>query len=188
MIVPPTTVRRAGAKDAAELVRLRHAMFRAVAGAGAGSRPGEADDTSWYEAAHAALHDQMGRGVLAAFVVDDPLSTPPGGAPGGASDGASDGPGGPRLVASALVALHERLPGPGFPRGTGGSMSSVYVEEGHRRRGLARAVVSAGLEWLEARGAEVVDLHASPQAAGLYRSLGFAEPPSLSLRRLRDST
>lgn len=63
-------------------------------------------------------------------------------------------------------------------------MSSVFVEPTHRGRGLARAVVSAGVAWLDEQGAEVVDLHATPQAETLYRSLGFAEPASAALRRL----
>ncbi|WP_444826193.1 GNAT family N-acetyltransferase [Arthrobacter sp. H41] len=37
-------------------------------------------------------------------------------------------------------------------------MSSVFVEPAHRGRGFARAVVSAGLSWLDGQGAEVVDL------------------------------
>lgn len=46
-------------------------------------------------------------------------------------------------------------------------------------------MVSAGLAWLDEQGAEIVDLNATPQAARLYMSLGFAEPPSRSLRKVR---
>jgi GNAT superfamily N-acetyltransferase len=60
------------------------------------------------------------------------------------------------LLACFVVTLEDRLPGPGFPRGTSGSMSSVFVAREHRGRGLARAVVSAGLTWLDEMSAEVV--------------------------------
>ena len=66
-------------------------------------------------------------------------------------------------------------------------MSSVFVVPEHRGRGLARAVVSAGLSWLDEMGAEVVDLHATPDAERLYRSLGFSEARSLALRRVHHS-
>ncbi len=174
-------VRRAGPTDAAELVRLRHAMFRAAAAAGAASKPAAVEDTSWQQAAVAAVADQMQRDVLAAFVVDDPAAaaspTPTGTSPNG----------GPPIIACAIAAVREHLPGPGLPAGLNGTMSSVYVDEPHRGRGLARAVVTAGLGWLDSRGAEIVDLQATSGAIVLYRSLGFAEPPSLSLRRVRQA-
>lgn len=170
VIVDEAVVRRAGAGDIPELVRLRHAMFRAMAAAGAAGRPDQVEDAAWYLAAGRALDEQMRRGVLAAFVVDAP-------GPGAGSDSRP-------LVACAVASLEERLPGPGFPRGLAGSMSSVFVEPTHRGRGVARAVVSAGVAWLDEQGAEVVDLHATPQAEALYRSLGFAEPASAALRRL----
>ena len=164
----PCSVRRAEARDAAELVRLRHGMFLAMAERATDDRPREVDDTSWYAAAITEVEQQMSHGVLAAFVVDE-----------------RDG--GATLVAAAIATLHRHLPGPAFPRGLRGSVSSVFVEEACRRQGLARLVVSAGLEWLDEQGAELVDLHATPQALGLYRSLGFVERSAPSLRRLRMS-
>ena len=171
-------VRQAGVGDVPELVRLRHAMFRAMASTGAAGRPEHVEDTSWYPAAHQALEERMRRELLAAFVID---------AADDAADPATGRAEGRWLVACAVVALEERLPGPGFPRGLSGSMSSVFVEPAHRGRGLARAVISAGLAWLDEQGAEVVDLHAT-QAEALYRSLGFAEPASSALRRLSSQT
>ena len=165
-------VRAAGPGDVSELVRLRHAMFRAMANAGAAGSPEDVEDTSWYSAAHQAIQEKMVRGVLGAFVIDaNPVL----------SAASSDRP---PLLACAVATLEERLPGPGFPRGLSGSMSSVFVEPAHRGRGFARAVVSASVSWLEEKGAEVVDLHATPDAEGLYRSLSFTEPRSVALRRL----
>ncbi|OUM45279.1 GNAT family N-acetyltransferase [Arthrobacter agilis] len=164
-------VRKARPEDAPELVRLRHAMFLAMAEAGAAGRAQDVDDTSWYPAAQEAIASRIAQGTLAAFVIDEKPDIN-----GNHQHG--------RLSACAVVTLEDRLPGPGFPRGTSRSMSSVFVEPEQRGRGLARAVVSAGLSWLDEMNAEVVDLHATPDAAHLYRSLGFTEARSLALRRL----
>lgn len=165
-------MRKAQPNDSFELVRLRHEMFRAMAEAGAAGRPQDVEDSSWYPAAQEAIASRIGQGTLAAFVIDDVK-------PDASKDHMRV-----RLLACAVVTLERRLPGPGFPTGTTGSMSSVYVAPECRGRGLARAVVSAGLSWLDEMGAEVVDLHA-PNAAPLYRSLGFSEARSLSLRRIK---
>ncbi|MFD1845175.1 GNAT family N-acetyltransferase [Arthrobacter flavus] len=179
-IVPMTNsvkVRSADLEDVLEMVRMRHAVFRSMADAGAASRPEEIEDTSWYVNAKEAIAHQINRGTLGAFVIDaESSSLHPA--------NAASRP----LSACAIATLDERLPGPGFPQGLSGSMSSVFVEPTHRGRGYARLVVSAGISWLESRGAEVVDLHATPQATQLYRALGFTEPRSLSLRRVFTST
>ena len=164
----PRPVRPADAGDLTEVIRLRQAMFGEMASAGVAARPASVQDTSWHEAARAVLTEHLSAGTSAAFVIE-------------AEHGGT-------LIACAVAGLDRRLPGPGFPTGLSGGMSSVYVEPAHRGRGLARAVAGAALDWLTAHGAEVVDIHATPAATPLYRSLGFAEPGSLSLRRLTDST
>lgn len=146
-------------------------MFRAMAKAGAAGRAQDVNDTSWYLAAQEAIASRITQGTLAAFVIDEK------------PDPNGDDPHS-RLSACTVVTLDDRLPGPGFPRGTSGSMSSVFVIPEQRGRGLARAVVTAALSWLDEMKAEVVDLHASPDAVHLYRSLGFSEARSLALRRL----
>lgn len=172
LMMDPVPVRKARPDDAPELVRLRHAMFQAMAAAGAASRPQDTDDTSWYPAAEEAIVSRITQGTLAAFVIDDKAA------------GVARNHEGAVLLACSVVSLENRLPGPGFPRGISGSMSTVFVAPAHRGLGLARAVVSAGLEWLSKMGAEVVDLHATPDAESLYRSLGFSEAPSLALRQI----
>jgi GNAT superfamily N-acetyltransferase len=171
--VRPGEVRRAGVDDAADVVRLRQAMFEAMASAGAAARPEDAASTGWHPAGIRELERQFAEERSAAFVVDGPR--PNGGR-------AVQRPG--QLIACAVATLDQRLPGPGFPTGLSGSMHTVFVETPYRRHGLARLVVSAGLAWLSERGAETVDLHATPDAEPLYRSLGFTEPRSVALRWL----
>lgn len=162
-------IRRAAVDDVAELVRLRHAMFRDMAKSGAATRPDAVEDTSWHATAAEMLRLHLTDDSLVACVIDDPHGR----------HGA-----GPRLIGCAVAQLSNRLPGPGFPTGLSGSLSTVYVEPAHRVRGCGRVLTQAVLDWLQAAEAEVVDLHATPHSEELYRSLGFAEPASLAMRRL----
>ena len=55
---------------------------------------------------------------------------------------------------------------------------TLAVEPAHRRRGLARGLLHAGLELAAAAGAEVAFLEVAadnPAALGLYRGMGFEE-------------
>ncbi|MFD1847466.1 GNAT family N-acetyltransferase [Arthrobacter flavus] len=144
-----------------------------MASAGAAGRPEEIEDSSWYTKAQEAIAAQINSGTLCVFVIDaEPSSR------------SSANTSGRSLSACAIATLEERLPGPGFPRGLSGSMSSVFVEPTHRGRGYARLVVSAGLSWLDIRGAEVVDLHATPKQPSstcLWDSPSPALYPSVAL-------
>jgi GNAT superfamily N-acetyltransferase len=51
---------------------------------------------------------------------------------------------------------------------------NVYTEPAHRRRGLARRLMVAMLDWLREQGYGTVSLHASDYGRPLYESLGFA--------------
>lgn len=175
MIGRPVIPRRGDPLDADELIRLRHAMFRSMTAVGVAANPRAVEDNSWYPAAKKALHAHMQAGSLAAFVIDAEAR------PVRAQDVRP-------LAGCAIAALEERLPGPGFPLGCSGWISSVFVEPAERGRGLARTMTMAAMEWLDGQGAEVIDLQATPVAEHLYRSLGFREPASLSLRSVRSTT
>lgn len=54
-----------------------------------------------------------------------------------------------------------------------GNIVNVYTEPAFRRRGLARRLVLAALQFSRERGADAVILHASPEGRALYESLGF---------------
>jgi GNAT superfamily N-acetyltransferase len=54
-----------------------------------------------------------------------------------------------------------------------GNILNVYTEHGHRRRGLARQLVTAVVEWCGTKGIHVVILHSSEQGRRLYEALGF---------------
>src|SRR5579862_9802185 len=60
--------------------------------------------------------------------------------------------------------------GPGSPRG---NIVNVYTHPEHRRRGLARRLMHAALDWSRENGIRSVILHASQEGRPLYESLGF---------------
>lgn len=79
--------------------------------------------------------------------------------------------------------IHQ-IPGPGFPTGRMGLISSVVVDPVWRGRGIGSTVSRELLQWLGTQRVEVVDLLASSEAAAMYRNLGFTEPVSTALRYL----
>jgi GNAT superfamily N-acetyltransferase len=50
---------------------------------------------------------------------------------------------------------------------------NVYTEREFRRRGIARMIMQAILQWIKERGLRSVNLHASPEGRALYENLGF---------------
>jgi len=59
-----------------------------------------------------------------------------------------------------------------------GGFGEVSTLPAYRRRGLATALLRAALRWHENEGLWYSALHAASAAAGIYRSLGFAEVPT----------
>ncbi|WP_052426094.1 GNAT family N-acetyltransferase [Cellulomonas carbonis] len=170
----PPRVRPATPDDVDELVRLRHEMFRDMAASGAYRRGDDIEDTSWYASARDYVLTGLETGVLIAYVADAHV----------AADDVEPAPAGaPRLTGCAVVSFETRMPGPGTPLGLVGWVSTVYVAPQSRGQGLARELVQACLDWSEEHGVETVHLHATADAEGLYRSLGFGEIRSTALRR-----
>lgn len=156
--VDELTARRAGPEDVPALVRLRGVMVEAL------GEPSGPDDP-WRAAAAAWFADQLQRPErFAAFVVDVP----------------EEG-----VVAVAAGLCESRAPGPGSLSGMRGRVFNVATDPGWRRRGAARACLGALLVWFqEGTAAEVVELSATAEGDGLYRSLGFArtDRPVMHLR------
>jgi len=147
--------RRATAADAREVVRLARLMFESMGV--------DVTGAEWSDEGARQIEHRLG-GDLAAFVVDHPSMRG-------------------RLVASGAGVIAHRLPGPGNPSGLVGYVQWVSVEEGFRRKGLARQVMARLLEWFDGTGVRAVELHATAMAEGLYRSLGFDESGGRALRR-----
>ncbi|MBO8196247.1 GNAT family N-acetyltransferase [Streptomyces oryzae] len=157
-------MRRATPDDAEEIARLRRIMFAAMRGR---DEPGP-----WEKEAVRIARQQLAQpnSPLLAFVVD------------------GEGPGLPaHLAACAVGRVEERLPAPASPHGLFGFIFNVCTDERYRGRGYARATTAALLDEFARSGVTRVDLHATPEAEAMYRSMGFAEhsiPLSLDVSTL----
>lgn len=78
-----------------------------------------------------------------------------------------------RAIGSAGVMLLDWPPSPRDPRGGLGFVYNVYVDPGHRRRGIARALMLALHEWAGERELGAMSLHASEHGRPLYEALGY---------------
>jgi GNAT superfamily N-acetyltransferase len=146
------TARRAAPEDAAEVLRLRQVMIDSMSGTDT--------STDWHLESLPTLRARLAtvEGDFAAFVVDHP-----------------DRPG--ALAALAAGTTDYRIGRSADPRGTVGYVFSVATDPGTRRRGYARACVTALLGWLRDQGAHRVQLTASAEGQPLYTSLGFSPKP-----------
>jgi ribosomal protein S18 acetylase RimI-like enzyme len=146
--------RPATSADAAEIARLAALMYASM---------GLVTDPEWLAHAAAAFSRRAGDD-LTAFVVDRPEAEP-------------------GLVASGVGMISPRLPSPNNPAGRVGYIQWVATETAFRRRGLARQVLRALLQWFDERRVPVIELHATPDGEPLYRSLGFGEESAIAMRR-----
>ncbi len=62
-----------------------------------------------------------------------------------------------------------------------GNILNVYTAERFRRRGLARVLMEAVLQWCRENGVDTVILHASPAGKSLYESMGFESTNEMRL-------
>jgi ribosomal protein S18 acetylase RimI-like enzyme len=157
-------VRTAILADIPGLVDLRGLLFADLAG-GWGPPTAGAD---WREACAVAFAEELaGDGDRMRVVVID----------------GADGYGG--LAACGLGVIDRRLPSPYNGSGLVGHVFGIVTHPAYRRRGYARAIMSALLDWFDGRGLTRVDLNASADGQPLYRSLGFAVHSEPAMRRSR---
>lgn len=90
---------------------------------------------------------------------------------------------GDKVVASAAGFLLDGYPSEICANRRVGYVAGVYVLPGWRRRGLARAVTVATVEWLWSIGCRAIRLHAAPEARPIYEELGFAPTNEMILER-----
>ncbi|MCU1602906.1 MAG: hydrolase [Frankiales bacterium] len=80
---------------------------------------------------------------------------------------------GGRAVCSGAGWLDEHLPSPYLLSGTRGHIASISTDPDFRRRGYARDVLSALMDWFHELGIVRVDLRATEDGRPLYESFGF---------------
>jgi GNAT superfamily N-acetyltransferase len=155
--VTDVAVRSAQPEDAADVIRLASIMYESM-----GLDPSQ---RAWREQAERMIRERAGTEDCAVFVAE------------------VDG----RLVACGGVTLTTRLPGPRVPNGRFAYIQWIVTEREHRRRGHARAVFEAILNWVRARNVGIAELHATPEGEGFYRSYGFEDPTFPQLRAVLSS-
>lgn len=80
------------------------------------------------------------------------------------------------IVAGGGLIISQLLPRPGaIDGGAQALIVNVYCEPEHRRRGLARELMTAMLDWCKRDRIAKVVLHASQDGRPLYESLGFVQ-------------
>jgi GNAT superfamily N-acetyltransferase len=139
-------LRRAVPGDAADLTRLRALMYEAMGI--------DASAAAWRASCETAFTRRLAEpDRFAAFVVEA----------------------GGRLVSCGVGWMEEHLPGPRQLDGRRGHIASMSTEPAHQRRGHARAVFAALLEWFASYDVPRVDLRATPDGLPLYEAFGFRE-------------
>ena len=83
-------------------------------------------------------------------------------------------------VGSGGVVVDQHPPGPNNLTGQVGYIMNVVTDPRYRRRGIARRIMDAMLQWLSSQGIQNFSLHASEMGRPLYEQLGFE--PSNEMR------
>ncbi|MER6735854.1 GNAT family N-acetyltransferase [Streptomyces puniciscabiei] len=86
------------------------------------------------------------------------------------------------LVTCALALVSPVLPAPRYPQGLAARIQAVATQPGYRRRGYAKAALTALLNDLEQEDITLFELHASDESRSLYEGLGFVSDPALMRR------
>lgn len=89
---------------------------------------------------------------------------------------------GQRVVAGGGLIVHEWPAGPNNPDPHWAYILNVYTEPTYRRRGIARGILLAIIEWCRVQGFGRVALHASQAGRPLYESLGFEPTNEMRLQ------
>jgi GNAT superfamily N-acetyltransferase len=58
----------------------------------------------------------------------------------------------------------------------------MYTEPGARRRGVAKRLLEAMIEWCRTKGFSAVSLHASDAGRPLYEMVGFQQTNEMTLK------
>jgi GNAT superfamily N-acetyltransferase len=146
------SVRPARGQDAGDIIRLTSIMYQAMGV--------DASSSEWKTEVKRVLLDRASSEDCAIFVAEDD----------------------DRVVACGGVTVAARLPGPNAADARSAYVQWMVTEPRYRRQGHARAVFGAIMEWVEARGIRLVELHATPDGEALYRAYGFVSPKFPMLR------
>jgi len=141
------TIRRATISDVDALLRLRGVMFEAM--------KAKESANHWEGACRQILLDGLNSGDLIAAVAETSEGT---------------------IVGSGIATVHRWLPSPANPSGLKGYIGSMATDKNQRRRGIGSRVADTLIHALHQRGVTEIELQATEDGEGIYRSLGFTTP------------
>ncbi len=87
-----------------------------------------------------------------------------------------------KIVGGAGVVISPWPGSPGSTLAKRAMILNVFVEPDFRRRGIARSLMLAVIEWCKIQGFPAVGLHASDEGRPLYAALGFQPTNEMQLR------
>ena len=148
------TARAASAADVDEVVRLSALMYASIGQ--------DVTRPEWRRAARDHFLTRLGRDLIV-YVVDHPDRS--------------------GLAASAAGTVATRLPAPNNVTAHAAYVQWVATDVDVRRRGYAREVMQALVDWYDDHSVPVIELHATPEGEPLYRELGFGDEGPAALRR-----
>jgi ribosomal protein S18 acetylase RimI-like enzyme len=154
MVDGEIAIRRATVADVDDLVRLRRVMFEAMG----------FDDPAKLDAGDAAAADYFAQAIPSGEFQGWLAVTPAG-----------------EAVSTCGLVIDQHPPGPGNLSGKTGYIMNVVTHPAYRRNGLARRLVQAALAWLDERGIQRAELHATDMGRPLYEELGFAAHTGMRL-------
>lgn len=85
---------------------------------------------------------------------------------------------GSETVSCCFLIVSEKPPNVGFVNGIVGTVMNVYTKPEYRRKGLAGKLMKTLLADAEKMGLDFVELKATEEGYGLYKSLGFEDTVS----------
>ncbi|MCC8114268.1 MAG: GNAT family N-acetyltransferase [Bacteroidales bacterium] len=86
---------------------------------------------------------------------------------------------GDRPIGCGGICLQSEMPSPDNPTGRCAYLMNIYVRPAHRHQGCASAIVRYLTQKAQALSIPKIYLEATPMAAPLYSSLGFAPLPGI---------
>jgi len=152
-------VREATLRDIDALVRHRIGMFTDM-GLSLDAAALEASFRAW-------LTDKMPAGIYRAWLIE-------------ADDGA--------IAAGGGISILPWPPGPSYMGDRIAIVYNLYTEPAHRRRGLARRLMTTIHDWSAEQGITSVALNASHDGQPLYESMGYQITPTPMMFRALGKT
>ncbi len=83
-----------------------------------------------------------------------------------------------QIIATGILFFYDSVPSRLNPYGKNAYITSMYVRESYRRRGIANSILNRLIQTAKNRGVKIVSLSASEMGKTIYEKYGFKESSS----------